>query len=235
VSSTRPVSVAPGASAEWRPMAFGNESPKRIKDPLCEPLWGGRRVLIDIVRGDVGIRDVGGDPVAGHAALREALARSAFATELLVDGYLLPAPLRETMGAEATPGMDSIPTARQIGRQLFLGGGTNRRREELEREARRQVELPPDAPAAFVAVDLVWLDGEPLIDVPLLERKRLLEAVLGVDAVVRRTMVVRPPVEAWYAQWRALGFAEIAVKGANSRYRPGTASPHWTTASIPRR
>jgi ATP-dependent DNA ligase len=95
--------------------------------------------------------------------------------------------------------------------------------------------LPPNAPTAIVAVDLLWLDGESLIDVPLLERKRLLESALLDHELVRRTMVVRPPVEAWYGQWRALGFREFAVKGANSRYRPGTVSPHWATQIIPRR
>jgi len=34
----------------------------------------------------------------------------------------------------------------------------------------------PDRPVAFVAVDLLAVDGSRLLDVPLLERKRLLES-----------------------------------------------------------
>jgi ATP dependent DNA ligase-like protein len=235
VSSMRETVAVPADASQWRPMAFGDQSPRRIRDAVCEPLWGGDRVLIEVGAGGVVIRDVDGDWLDGHVALREAIVRSALANELLLDGYLLPAPLRDTEGAEATPGADAMPTAAQMGRQLIFGSGTNRRREELEREAERHVDLPPEAPAAFVAVDLLWLDGEPLLDVPLLERKRLLDSALADHEVVRRTMIVRPPVEAWYAQWRALGFREIAVKSANSRYRPGTVSVDWTTAAIPRR
>jgi hypothetical protein len=46
---------------------------------------------------------------------------------------------------------------------------------------------------------------------------------------------VRPPVEQWYAQWRALGFSALAVKGANSRYTPGRPNGEWATTLIPRR
>jgi hypothetical protein len=216
-------------------MAFGAEPPKRISDPICEPLWAGERVLVEVAGPDVGIRNVDGDSLIGFEALRAAIVASASAGELVLDGYLLPAPLRDTIGAEAPLGMETTPTPKQVGRQMLIGGGNSERRDEREREEERRVTLIPDAPAAFVSVDLLWLEGEPLLDVPLLERKRLLDSVVADHALVRRTVIVRPPVEAWYGQWRALGFREFAVKSANSRYHPGTASPSWTTAPIPRR
>jgi len=220
----------------WRPMAFGLQEPKKIRDPLCEPLWAGRRVLAEIGGGKVTLRDEDGDVLEGYEALRDALTKTAYADDLVVDGYLLPAPLRTTVGAEVLLGQDTTPTAAQVGRQMLLGGGgTNKLRERRELAAAREVELPPEAPTAMIAIDLLWLDGQPLVDVPLLERKRLLDAVLVDHELVRRTVLVRPPVEAWYAQWRALGFLEYAVKGANSRYVPGGASDHWTTAPIPKR
>jgi hypothetical protein len=220
----------------WRPMAFGLQEPKKIRDPLCEPLWAGRRVLAEIAGDRVTLRDEDGDVLEGYDGLRTALTEATYATDVIVDGYLLPAPLRNTVGAEAPLGMDTTPTVGQMSRQMLLGGGgTNKRREQLELAAARLVDLPPDAPTAMVAVDLLWLDGQPLVDVPLLERKRLLDAVIVDHELVRRTVLVRPPVEAWYAQWRAVGFREYAVKGANSRYVPGGASDHWTTAPIPKR
>jgi hypothetical protein len=39
----------------------------------------------------------------------------------------------------------------------------------------------------------------------------------------------------WFGQWRAFGFREVAVKGANSRYTPGVPNPDWAKASIPTR
>jgi ATP-dependent DNA ligase len=220
----------------WRPMAFGAQAPKRIRDPLCEPLWAGERVLAEIGAGRVTLRDRNGGVLDGYDELRAALGASAYASEAIVDGYLLPAPIRDTVGAEAPLGMETTPTSGQIGRtMIFGGGGTNRRREEKELAAAREVDLQPDRPTAFIAVDLLWLDGESRVDVPLLERKRLLDSVITEHDLVRRTVVVRPPVEAWYGQWRALGFREYAVKAANSRYEPGGASDHWTTAPIPKR
>ena len=45
---------------------------------------------------------------------------------------------------------------------------------------------------AFVATDLLWLDGTPLADMPLLERKRLLEGALEASYLVRVAPFVRP-------------------------------------------
>jgi len=216
-------------------MAFGPVEAKKIRDPVCEPLWAGRRVLADVSNGDVRLRDENGEPLIGFDALRAAIAESAVAVELIVDGYLLPAPLRDTVGAGAPPGTDALPTAQQVGRQLFFGSGGNRHKEERQLAEERLVELPPSGSTAMVAVDLLWLDGEPLIDVPLLERKRLLDSVLLDHQLVRRTVIVRPPVESWYAQWRAFGFREFAIKDANSRYLPGTVAKYWAKQTIPTR
>jgi len=233
VSSSGPASALTAERETWRPMAFGFKSAKGIKDPVCEPLWAGRRTIADVRASGVELHDEVGDSLEGFADLRAAIKGSSVARELVIDGYLLPAPLRDTVGAEALIGDESAPTARQM--LLLGGGGTNRRKEELRNAEERRVRLTPEGPTAFMAVDLLWLDGESLLDVPLLERKRLLDSALVDHELVRRTMIVRPPVEAWYAQWRALGFREFAIKSANSRYRPGTASDAWTTQPIPRR
>src|SRR3990172_4892637 len=192
--STPPSSVRP---ADLKPMPFGRTSFRSVKNGIWEPLWGGRRVLIDV--------------------------------------HLLPAPLRDTRGAESIAGLDSLPSAGQMGRQFLMGSGGTERREKIEAAQARRVALPSPSPTAFVAIDLLWLDGQPIIDVPLAERKRLLESVLLEGDIVRRTVAVRAPVEAWYGQWHALGFREVAVKDANSRYTPGTPGNDWATALIPRR
>ena len=154
----------------------------------------------------------------------------------MVDGYLIPGVLRSNPTPADVPGSDSMVTAAQLTRQMLLGGGGgNRRKEALARAEARRVALPPEGPTTFVAIDLLQIDGQHLLDVPLLERRRLLESALGESDLVRRSVAVRPPVEAWYAQWKALGILEFAVKDANSRYRPGDVSEEWATAPIPRR
>ena len=222
--------------ADLRPMPYGQASARSIRDAIFEPLWGGRRALVDLFGDELRIRDQDGEILDGYDLLREAVREAAQAMELVLDGYLLPAPLRDTTGAEALMGQGTVPTPAQMGRQLLIGGGLgSARRDQVEANQARQYPVASSSPTAFVAIDLLWLDGEPLVDVPLAERKRLLDGVIRDCELVRRTVAVRAPVEAWYAQWRALGFHEVAVKGANSRYTPGVPSRDWATALIPRR
>jgi ATP-dependent DNA ligase len=221
---------------DLRLMPFGRTGARAVRDGLWEPLWAGRRALVDVLGGRVRIRNEHDEALEGFDILREAIRERVRADELVLDGYLMPAPLRSSVGAEAPMGMDSVMTPAQAGRQLILGGGIgNDRREELIAAQSRRRSLPSASPTAFVAVDLLWIDGEPIVDVPLLERKRLLESALEDGEIVRRTVAVRPPVEVWFAQWRALGFHQLAVKGANSRYTPGRPNGEWATAFIPKR
>ena len=67
------------------------------------------------------------------------------------------------------------------------------------------------------------------------ERKRLLEAVIPGDYLVRPGVYIRPPIERWVGSWRAQGFKGLAFKSANSRYRPGEVANDWTTRPMPRR
>jgi ATP-dependent DNA ligase len=217
-------------------MAYGHKAPHKIDDPLCEPLWGGRRVLVEVAGGRVDLRGTDGVAVEGYEVLREAIAQAAFADELLLDGSLLPAPLRDTEGARIRVGMDAVKSPGDRVKHIFIGESPlTGKREALKQADEARLPAPGNQPAAFVATDLLWIDGQSLLDVPLLERKRVLESALDERELVRRTMVVRPPVETWFAQWRALGFEEVTFKGANGRYRPGTVAEDWTVIVMPRR
>jgi len=224
------------ATEAWRPMAYGHMSPHKIADPVCEPLWGGRRVLVEVSDGQVVIRGTDGEVIEGYEDLHRAIGDAAFADELLLDGAMLPAPLRDTEGARIRVGMDSVETPADRAKHMLIGESPmTGRREALARADEARAPAPGDEPAALVASDLLWIDGQPLLEVPLLERKRLLDSALDERELVRRSMHVRQPVETWFAQWRALGFEEVTFKGANGRYNPGTVSKDWTVVVMPRR
>lgn len=224
------------ATASWRPMAFGHRRPDKIEDPVCEPLWGGRRVLVEVSGGRVDIRGTDGAEVDGYDVLRSAIADATFADEVIVDGSLLPAPLRDTEGARIRVGMDAVKTPTDRVKHIFIGESPlTGKREALQVADDARLPAPGDEPAALVATDLLWIDGQSLLDVPLLERKRVLESALDERELVRRSMVVHPPIETWFAQWRALGFEEVTYKAANGRYRPGTVAEDWTVIVMPRR
>ncbi len=224
------------ATASWRPMAYGHVAPYKIDDPVCEPLWGGRRVIVSVADGTVDIRGTDGLEVPGYEALRQAISSAALADELVLDGSLLPAPLRDTEGARVRVGMDSVKSPTDRVKHVFVGESPmTGKREALAVADEARIPAPGDEPAALVASDLLWIDGQSLLDIPLLERKRVLESALDERELVRRSMVVRPPVESWFAQWRALGFEEVTYKAANGRYRPGTVAQDWTVIVMPRR
>src|SRR5205814_7608462 len=126
----------------WRPMAFSNGDARHVRNPICEPLWAGRRALIHVNPDGVTIRDEHGAEIEGFDELREAVRRSSLAIDLVADGYLLPGTLRSNPTEMDAPGSDSMLTAGQLTRQLFLGGGgRNRRREARELDEARRVVL----------------------------------------------------------------------------------------------
>lgn len=85
---------------------------------------------------------------------------------------------------------------------------------------------------AFVALDLLELDGEPLLDVPLQERRRLLESVIEENLQVRVSPMVKQPVGGWLAGWRRAGFTHYHARHQNARYHPGRRNDDWLRMPI---
>ena len=83
------------------------------------------------------------------------------------------------------------------------------------------------------ATDLLWLDDQPLDDVPLLERKRLLEGVLEPSFLVRISPYVRPSAVLTLVTWGSLGFRELHYRAANSWYRAGEENPDTAVGRPP--
>lgn len=85
---------------------------------------------------------------------------------------------------------------------------------------------------AFIAVDLIELDGEALHDVPYQERRRLLESVIDQDQRVRLGPVVKHPLAGWLSGWQANGFTHYLAKHMNSRYLPGERNDDWLKLAL---
>jgi hypothetical protein len=220
---------------DWRPQKYGRRRAHEIDDPIVEPLWEGPRVLIAIEDG-LATPFHDGTRVAGPTAILSQLVAVASASGLIVEGHLTEQALGTGEGAtiethEKPPGMMS----RLVGN---LGSGKRdkliRDKEEAAAVARRteQVVSGNAGPLAFVATDLLWLDGDPLLDIPLLERKRLLDSALDESELVRRTAFVRPTARGSLMGWKALGFRTLAYKAANSRYVPGEPNDAWAIVEI---
>jgi hypothetical protein len=141
------------------------------------------------------------------------------ALEAIVDGVITRQLTLDGIGAAAIPEVRSRPT------EMFV-----RSNLDFDVEPRGLIEeqlAESEQVDGFVAVDLLRVDGTPLLDVPLLERKRLLESVIAPSHLLRVSTHVRPPVDPWVATWKSMGLAGGIMKAANSRYRPCDDTIEW--------
>ena len=223
--------VIPANPRDWRPQRIkhGRFVPQ-IVDPMVEPFWSGTRVIVHYRDsdehdqwGDIEVLDEYGENAAEDAPMAlDFLRRSVLAAEAVIDGVIT---TQATGGGE---GLSVVLSGRTKPLQrMFIGGPTSDVTFEPPKDYRHEGQ------PAFVALDLLSLDNQQLFDVPLLERKRLLESVLVEGDLVRRSAYVRLPVDPWLASWRAIGFGAMAFKSANGRYQPGLASDDWAIVQIP--
>jgi bifunctional non-homologous end joining protein LigD len=174
---------------------------------LFEPSWRGDRLRAEVRNGEIGLFDRMGEPADETYAEAAGVLLSAIdADHAVVDGIWTSMPFL----GEGSP-------ARQMAETIAEEGLADELPDPMETEKRR----------AFVAVDLVELDGEPLHDVPYLERRRLLSSVVLEGVQVRVTPAVRNPMHNWLNAWRANGFSHYIAKHANSRYLPGEIAEDW--------
>jgi len=101
----------------------------------------------------------------------------------------------------------------------------------------RELELDPEGNAfvrhplprtIFAAFDLLEVDGQSLLQVPLLERKRHLEGVLIPSPNVRLTAYRSRDLRSWRETLQEQGFRRAVLKDWNSTYEPGRMAESWT-------
>ena len=193
-----------------------------IRDPIVEPFWSGVRVLAHLGEpGPDGERSTrliaGGVDLASELPdVAAAVGDAVDAVEAVVDGVV-----------SRQVGLRGVGAASVVEVRSSAPGMIMRNRADIDVRP-RGLEPEPDSPdEGFVAVDLLSIDGADLLDVPLLERKRLLESVIRESEQVRLSVIARPPIEAWVATWKALGLRGGILKAANGRYQPGGDSIEW--------
>jgi ATP-dependent DNA ligase len=209
---------------DWRPKQFGRRG-RSNAETLVEPGWDGVRVIARFENGRSRFSDEEGvDCSAEFADVAEALTLAAQADDLLLDGYLTVQPTQITAGVPLST--IEAPTPGQMMASMIVGG-------RVIRPTMSEHPLDPDRPIAFVAVDLLRIDGAVLLDVPLLERKRLLDGALEPSERIRVTPYVREPFGSYLVSWRGLSFQRLFFKDANSRYLPNARNDAWSAHPMP--
>jgi len=222
--SEPPAQAVPRDPHEWRPQeARRSKRMPEIRDPILEPFWSGIRVIAHF-RAERGgeeassleLIDEEGDEVS-HVApdTAAALARSIMALDAVVDGILTPQATADGTGT-------SLVASAYVPATSFILPQKPEVTHEPPRGKRRRF-----GEMAFVALDLLGVDGQQLLDLPLLERKRQLESLFIQSELVRVSPFTRPPVKPWLSSWKSAGFRGVMMKAANSRYRPGGETSEW--------
>jgi DNA ligase-1 len=150
--------------------------------------------------------------------------------------------LRETTAAFP----EVVEAGTQLRPQLVMDGEILAHREgrvlrffELQRRLGRKAvseELRRQVPVVFVAFDLLHLDGEPLLERPLFERRRLLEGLgLQHPFLLARVESAQGPadLDRIFAETRERGNEGLMVKDPKSAYTPGRRGMAWLKLKRP--
>ena len=182
-------------------------------DWLFEPHWPGERIIARVERGRATLNDEMGKPVRPEIEeeAAEVLGSAVRADHAVIDGIWT-----------AQPFVGDGSLARNWAETIAQEGLSKELPDPLEAERRR----------AFVAIDLVELDGQLLHDVPFQERRRLLESVIDEGVQARLSPVVKHPLGGWLIGWRTNGFTHYVAKHMNSRYLPGERNDDWLKLSL---
>ena len=172
---------------------------------LFEPWWGGERALVAI----------GPSGVAGNGEVR----------------------IRDAAGVDVTAMLPELAglAVRVAGRSALLDGelvvvdGTGR--ADAGELARRLAGKPGRA-VAFLAFDLLHLDGRPMISQPLVRRRETLRRVLRPGDEVVAVPAIATEGIALFEAVVAQGVAGILARQRQSPYLPGVRSRLWRSIAV---
>ncbi len=125
---------------------------------------------------------------------------------------------------------DAIVADTKSSSAIFDGVLVDSWQDEAELEMDTQgnaVVRPPGSRRIFAAFDLLEVDGESLLGIPLLERRRHLEGVLAPSLNVRLTPYVSRGLRSWRDTLATQGFRRVVLKNWNSTYAAGQENRDW--------
>jgi DNA ligase D-like protein (predicted ligase)/DNA ligase D-like protein (predicted 3'-phosphoesterase) len=87
--------------------------------------------------------------------------------------------------------------------------------------------LSKTSPATYIVFDILEKDGNPLVQLPLIERKRLLKEYVHEGSYVVLSAYVETEGEVYYRAALAKGMEGIMAKKKDGQYEPGARSANW--------
>jgi DNA ligase-1 len=106
--------------------------------------------------------------------------------------------------------------------------------QELQKRLRRKAvtdHLIDEIPIVYIPYDILYLDGQPLIDRLLTERKELLSQIRFKEPIIDlgyRVVSTAQEIACAFKESRDAGHEGLVVKELESQYHPGKRGRHWT-------
>jgi DNA ligase D-like protein (predicted ligase) len=167
---------------------------------IFELKWDGVRALAFIERGQVRLQSRNLRDITAEFPEMASMAEAVNAHSAVLDGELV------------VFDRDGHPS---LGRLL----------ERLKRQSRGGAERGPQA--TFVAFDVLYVDGESVMNQPLVRRKSVLHKLLRPTRVVQPCEFIEGDGVAFFDATCALGLEGVVAKAKASVYTPGRRGPHW--------
>ncbi|CAN5259732.1 ATP-dependent DNA ligase [soil metagenome] len=207
----------PGPPARFAPMLAVDAGGGPFDDPewLFEVKWDGVRAIATTVRPGAGppgsstLVSRRGNDVTGSYPELSALWERVLARNAVLDGEIV------AFTAEGRPSFQALQ------RRMHL------RDETATRAATR-------APVSYLVFDLLAVDGETLVDVPLRERLSRLDDVLVPGGPFQRSEAIAGHGVGLYRAVRERGMEGVIAKRARSTYQPGRRSRDWRKLKVRR-
>lgn len=184
-------------------LAYKVEDPFDSPEYIYEIKWDGTRCLLFYRKGEVKIQNRRLiDVTYRYPELKEGLKQSLGEREVILDGELV----------VLKDGRPHFPLLQE--------------REHVLDPFRAQI-LAKITPATYIAFDILYMDGRPLLEIPLRDRKEILrEAVKESDLLILSRHVEQRGVD-FYNRVIEEGFEGAMAKKKNSPYLPGKRSRFW--------
>ena len=190
-------------------LAGGNGIPPNPGAYQFEPKLDGQRIVVLTSPGGVVVTNRRGGEITGTYPELAGLAEALAPHSVVLDG--------------------EVVAINEKGQTRFQR--LQRRMHVIQPPAR----LLADTPVAFVAFDVLWLDGELLVDRPQIERRRVLDD-LGIKGGAWQTApVLDAAPEDLLEACRQAGLEGFMAKKLDASYQPGRRSAAWSKVKCGRR
>ncbi len=168
-----------------------------------EVIWDGLRSLAYSEGGRARFQVDGSDDESARYPELRGLGPALGVLQVVLDGEIV------ALGDDGRPDRDRLESRRTAGSESAIRRAADR------------------APVAYVAYDVLYLDGRFAVDMPWTERRRLLDGLELAGPAWRAPTAHVGDGVALAELGRAQGLAGVVAKHLESRYKPGVRSPDW--------